>query len=150
MRDETPDTKNNFEKDIVKFKDDRQRLNELYGINDENMRRINELKSNKTLALKDDFNIREYQNILCAMIKKSCTNDSIIFLRKKFEKFNDDIKFLKRNFKYKGRYTKLADKVRKYVPSYLIERLKQLDEENLIEKAKYLNVDLGNNPQQIL
>ena len=84
------------------------------------------------------------------MIKKRCTNDSIIFLRKKFEKFNVEMKYFKRNFKYKGRYTQLADKIRKNAPSYLINRLKQLDEENLISKAKYLNVDLSNNPEQDL
>ena len=151
MNDETPDVKSNFTKYILKkFKDPKQKLNELYGINDENTRRIKELKSNNALALKDDFNVKEYQTILCGMIKKRCTNDSIIFLRKKFEKFNDEMKYFKRNFKYKGRYTQLADKIRKNAPSYLINRLKQLDEENLISKAKYLNVDLSNNPEQDL
>ena len=151
MKDETPDIQSNFTKYILKkFKDPKQKLNELYGINDENTRRIKELKSNNALALKDDFNVKEYQTILCGMIKKRCTNDSIIFLRKKFEKFNDEMKYFKRNFKYKGRYSKLADKIRKNAPSYLINRLKQLDEENLISKAKYFNVDLSNNPEQDL
>jgi len=151
MKDETPDIKSNFTKYLLKkFKDPKQKLNELYGINEENSRRIKELKSNNALALKDDFNVKEYQTILCGMIKKRCTNDSIIFLRKKFEKFNDEMKYFKRNFKYKGRYTQLADKIRKNAPSYLINRLKQLDKENLILKAKYLNVDLSNNPEQDL
>ena len=79
------------------------------------------------------------------MIKKRCTNDTIIYLKKQYEKFNDEMKSHKRNYIYKGRYTKLADKIRKNAPSYLINRLKQLDEENLISKAKYFHVDLSKN-----
>ena len=146
MKDETPEISNNFTKYILKkYKNPKSKLNELYGINENNIRRINELKNNKTIALKDDFNLKEYQNILCGMIKKRCTNDTIIYLKKQYEKFNDEMNSYKRNFINKGRYTKLADKIRKNAPSYLINRLKQLDEENLISKAKYFHVDLSKN-----
>ena len=73
---------------------------------------------------------------------------SIIYLKKRYEKFNEEVRNYKRNFKYKGRYTKLADKIRKNAPSYLIKRLKQLDEENLISKAKYFHVDLSKNQEE--
>lgn len=143
MKDETPDPSNNFTKYILKkYKNPKKKLNELYGLNEDNIRRINEIKTNNAIALKKDFNLKEYQKILCGMIKKRCTKDTMIYLKKQYEKFNDEIKNYKRSFRYKGRYTKLADKIRKNAPSYLIKRLKQLDEENLISKAKYFNVDL--------
>ena len=144
IEDNMPDPINNFIKYVLKkYKNPQQKLEKLYCINDENIRRIKELKNNNSLVLKDDFNLKEYQNILCGMIKKRCHNDSIIFLKKQYEKFNDDLKYPKRNYKYRGRYTKLADKIRKIAPIYLINRLKQLDKENLISKAKYFNVDLS-------
>ena len=149
MKDETPDMSNNFTKYVLKkYKSPQIKLNHLYGINEDNLRRIREIKNNNAIALKSDFNVKEYQNILCGMIKKRCDNDSIIYLKKKYEKFNEEVRNYKRNFKYKGRYTKLADKIRKNAPSYLINRLKQLDEENLISKAKYFHVDLSKNQEQ--
>ena len=149
MEDETPDMSNNFTKYVLKkYKSPQIKLNHLYGINEDNLRRIREIKNNNAIALKSDFNVKEYQNILCGMIKKRCDNDSIIYLKKKYEKFNEEVRNYKRNFKYKGRYTKLADKIRKNAPSYLINRLKQLDEENLISKAKYFHVDLSKNQEE--
>ena len=149
MKDETPDMSNNFTKYVLKkYKSPQIKLNHLYGINEDNLRRIREIKNNNAIALKSDFNVKEYQNILCGMIKKRCDNDSIIYLKKKYEKFNEEVRNYKRNFKYKGRYTKLADKIRKNAPSYLINRLKQLDEENLISKAKYFHVDLSKNQEE--
>ena len=149
MKDETPDMSNNFTKYVLKkYKSPQIKLNHLYGINEDNLRRIIEIKNNNAIALKSDFNVKEYQNILCGMIKKRCDNDSIIYLKKKYEKFNEEVRNYKRNFKYKGRYTKLADKIRKNAPSYLINRLKQLDEENLISKAKYFHVDLSKNQEE--
>ena len=151
MKDETPDMSNNFTKYVLKkYKSPQIKLNHLYGINEDNLRRIREIKNNNAIALKSDFNVKEYQNILCGMIKKRCDNDSIIYLKKKYEKFNEEVRNYKRNFKYKGRYTKLADKIRKNAPSYLINRLKQLDEENLISKAKYFHVDLSKNQVEII
>lgn len=149
MKDETPDMSNNFTKYVLKkYKNPQIKLNHLYGINEDNLRRIKEIKNNNAIALKSDFNLKEYQNVLCGMIKKRCDNDSIIYLKKRYERFNEEVRNYKRNFKYKGRYTKLADKIRKNAPSYLIKRLKQLDEENLISKAKYFHVDLSKNQEE--
>ena len=149
VKDELPNKHKKNKKFILKrHKDDKTILNELYGINENNIRRINEIKSNKTIALKDDFNIKEYQEILCNMIKKRCDNRSIDYLKKEYEKFNDDLKNYKRNYKYIGRYSKLAEKIRKSAPNFLIKRLRQLDEENLISKAKYFKVDLNKNQDE--
>ena len=104
MKDETPDMSNNFTKYVLKkYKSPQIKLNHLYGINEDNLRRIREIKNNNAIALKSDFNVKEYQNILCGMIKKRCDNDSIIYLKKKYEKFNEEVRNYKRNFKYKGR-----------------------------------------------
>ena len=146
IRDNSPEKNLNFTKLILKkYKNQKDKLNELYGINENNIRRLKEIKNNKFIAFKEDFNLKEYQNILCSMIKKTCANESIIVLKKNYEKFNEDLKYYKKNMKYRGRYTKLADKIRKNAPSFLIQRLEQLDEENLISKAKYFNVDISNN-----
>ena len=143
MEDEFQNEKMRLTKYILKKNINRQKiLDNLYGINENNERRLREIKNNDSIALKPDFNIKEYQNILCGMIKNRCDNDSIFYLKQKYEKFNDDIKSYKKNFNYKGRYTKLGDKIRKNIPSYLYYRLKELDKENLMAKAKYFNVDI--------
>ena len=112
------------------------------------MRRIKELKASNFIVFKKDFKLNEYQNILCGMIKNRCNNESIIYLKKQYDKFNDEMRHYKRNHIYKGRYSKLADKIRKHAPNYLINRLEQLDEENLISKAKYFHVDISKSQEE--
>ena len=150
MNDEAPSLKEGFTKYIIKkFKSPRDKLNVLYGLNEGNIRRIKELKANKFIVFKKDFKLKEYQKILCGMIKKRCSNDSIIYLKKKYEKFNDEMKSYKKNHIHKGRYAQLADKIRKNAPNYLLNRLKKLDQENLISKAKYFHVDVTKSLDEI-
>ena len=142
--DKSPDAKMNVTKYILKKnKKPKKLFKSIYGFNRNNARRIRELKSNKTIALKPDFNLEEYQDILCTMIKNRCDNNSMLYLQQKYERFNEKLKSYKRNFIYRGRYTKLGDTIRKNIPNYLYVRLKELDKENLISKAKYFNVDIN-------
>ena len=149
MNDEAPKIMDNFTKYISKkYKSPKDKLNKLYGLNENNMRRIKELKASNFIVFKKDFKLNEYQNILCGMIKNRCNNESIIYLKKQYDKFNDEMRHYKRNHIYKGRYSKLADKIRKHAPNYLINRLEQLDEENLISKAKYFHVDISKSQEE--
>ena len=59
------------------------------------------------------------------------------------------MKSYKKNHIHKGRYTQLADKIRKNAPNYLLNRLKKLDQENLISKAKYFHVDVTKSLDEI-
>ena len=42
-------------------------------------------------------------------------------------------------FEPKGRYTFLAEKLRYNLPSFLIEKMKQLDKDSIISRMKYYN-----------
>ena len=75
------------------------------------------------------------------MVKKRIRKNSLYELKKNFKKFNE--KVLNGYEPHKGRYTKLAEKLKESAPIYLIDRLKQLDNDKIIEKAKILKVKLN-------
>ena len=128
-----------------KFSSPQNKLNKLYGINKSYMNNIKEIKNNKSIAFKEDFNIQEYQRILLGMVKKRIRKNSLFELKQNFRKFNE--KVLNGFVLHKGRYTKLAEKLRESAPIYLIDRLKQLDNDKIIEKAKLFKVKVNNKKQ---
>ena len=129
----------NFTK-FIETKDFQTKLNKLYCIDNLYINNINEIKSNKSIAFKEDFDIQDYQKILLGMVKKRIDHDSLFFLKQNFKSFNEK---LFRGYEiHKGRYTKLADKIRNFAPIYLINKLRQLDDEKIKEKAKYFRVRL--------
>lgn len=133
----------NFTKFIEKkYKNPNKKFNKLYMINKPYLLRIQEIKNNNSIAYKEDFDLKEYQNILCGMMKKRVGNDNIYYLKQDYKKFNEKID---RGFlAYKGRFSKLADKIRNNAPSYLIDKLQKLDKDKLKMKAKYFKINLNN------
>ena len=75
------------------------------------------------------------------MIKKRVRNDGIYILKEDFKKFNE--KLIQGFIPYRGRFSQLAEKIRYNAPSYLIDKLKKLDEEKLKINARYLNINLN-------
>ena len=124
-----------------KFSSPKKRLYQLYGIDKLHINNIEELKNNKSIAFKEDFNIQEYQKILLGMVKKRIGPNSLFDLKQNFQKFND--KVLRGFVTHKGRYTKLADKIGNSAPMYLINKLQKLDNEKIMEKAKFLKVSVN-------
>ena len=132
----------NFTKYIEqKFNCTQNKLNRLYGIDKIFLNNLEELKTNKSLAFKDDFNIQEYQKILLGMLKKRIRPTSLFSLKQDFKRFNE--KVLRGFESHRGRYTILADKIRDFAPIFLINKLYKLDDEKIKENAKYLNADLN-------
>ena len=132
----------NFTKFIEKkFNSPQNKLNKLYSIDKSYSNNIEEIKSNKYIAYKEDFNIEEYQKILLGMVKKRINQNSLFYLKQNFKKFNE--KLLRGYEVHKGRYTKLADKIRNCAPIYLVNKLKKLDDEKIRERAKYFGVNLN-------
>ena len=142
-KDNVLDPIDNFTKFIQKkYHNQKMKFDKLY-LNDKTfLNRMEEIKSNKTIAFKEDFNVKEYQNILCNMLKKRVGSNNIFYLIQNYKKFNEKIGI--RFHKYKGRYTKLADKIRNNAPSYLIDKLRKLDQDKLRENAKFLKINLNN------
>lgn len=142
-KDNVLDPIDNFTKFIQKkYHNQKMKFDKLY-LNDKTfLNRMEEIKSNKTIAFKEDFNVEEYQNILCNMLKKRVGSNNIFYLIQNYKKFNEKIGI--RFHKYKGRYTKLADKIRNNAPSYLIDKLRKLDQDKLRENAKFLKINLNN------
>jgi hypothetical protein len=131
----------NFTKFLeIKFKSPQNKLNKLYGINESYINNIEEIKNNNSIAFKEDFNIQEYQKILVGMVKKRISKNILFDLQQNFQKFND--KILNGFAGHKGRYTKLAESLRESAPIFLINKLKKLDNDKKIEKAKYFKINL--------
>ena len=97
---------------------------------------LQELKDNKNLAYKDDFVIEEYQNTLLEILDKRVSQKNLINLQEDFRELNKKIFNV---FEPKGRFTFLAEKLRYSLPSFLIEKLKQLDKDSIISRMNYYN-----------
>ena len=140
--DNIPDPIDNFTKFIEKkYRNPNKKFDKLYGIKKSHLARLQEIKNNNSIAYKEDFDLKEYQNILCGMIKKRVRNDNIYILKEDFKKFNEKLNngFLS----HKGRFSQLAEKIRYNAPSYLVDKLKKLDEEKIKAKARYFNINLN-------
>ena len=126
----------NFDKFIKKkYRDPKKRFDKIYCINKSYLKRTKELKNNRGIALKDDFDINEYQNAIMQFLENRVNSINLNSLGQNFRDFNDKIN---RKFSPKGRFTILANKIRNHAPIYLINKLKDLDKNKLIKRAKYL------------
>ena len=97
-------------------------------------KRIKEIKSNTTIAFKDDFNILDYQTTLIRLLSKRVSDTNLNDLQKNFVVFNE------KNFGMvgpKGRFTNMAEKIKYNIPSYLYEKIKKLDSDKLISRYNY-------------
>ena len=97
---------------------------------------IRELKDNRKLAFKDDFDIEEYQNMLLELLEKRVSQKYLIDLQDDYRELN---KKLFDVFEPKGRFTFLAEKLRYNLPSFLLEKMKQLDKDSIISRMNYYN-----------
>ena len=97
---------------------------------------IRELKDNRKLAFKDDFDIEEYQNMLLELLEKRVSQKHLIDLQDDYRELN---KKLFDVFEPKGRFTFLAEKLRYNLPSFLLEKMKQLDKDSIISRMNYYN-----------
>ena len=125
----------NFTKFIEKkFKIPKNRFKKIYCLDKDYLQNLKEMKCNKYIAFKKDFEIKEYQNALLEMMSKKLDRDRLYCLQQDFQKFNE---ILDRGcVSPKGRFSNLADKISNHAPLYLINKLKKLDQENLKVKAK--------------
>ena len=110
-------------------------LKELYKTNNEKFnRRIKELKCNKSIAFKDDFNILDYQSTLVKLLSNRISEKNLHGLQKRYVLFNE------KNFGMvgpKGRFTNMAEKIKYNIPLYLYEKIKKLDVDKLVSRYNY-------------
>ena len=97
---------------------------------------LREIKDNHKIAFKDDFDIEEYQNTLLELLEKRVSQKNLIDLQEDYRELN---KKLYDVFEPKGRFTHLAEKLRYNLPSFLIEKMKQLDKDSILSRMKYYN-----------
>ena len=129
-----------------KYRDPKKRFNKIYCINKSYIKRTKELKNNREIALKDDFDINEYQNAIMLFLENRVDSINLNSLGQNYREFNDKIN---KRFSPKGRFTNLANKIRNHAPIYLINKLRDLDKNKLIKRAKYLksNIDIDKKPE---
>ena len=100
------------------------RLKQVYGDNESFCERMTEIKKNYHIALKNDFNIKEYQAILMKLIKKHVSEQYLKKLEKKYLIFNEQ------NYGMlipKGRYIDLAKQLKNHLSGESYEKLKRMD-----------------------
>lgn len=98
-------------------------------------KRLEEIKHNKSIALKKDFNILSYQGTLLRLISKKMSEKNFKELQRRYIKFNE------KNFGIgvapRGRFTNLAEKIKYNVPLFLYEKIRKLDKDKLISRYNY-------------
>lgn len=124
-----------------KFFDDRsktilEKLSRIYGENENFLSIIKELKDNKKLAYKEDFNVEEYQSTIVELLDQRVSPKYLLELQNIYRDLN---KKLYGVVEPKGRFTLLAEKLKYNLPLYLLEKLKQLDKDSVINRMKYYN-----------
>ena len=119
-----------------RYKDHRIILNKIYCINDEHLQNLKELKNNKNIAFKDDFNINDYQNALIELVYKRLDRDNLYLLGQNYRDLNES---MNRNYSPKGRFTSLANRIKRNVPNHLIKKLREVDKNKLILRARLLD-----------
>ena len=112
-----------------------KKIEEFYKLNLNYHRRLEEMKSNKTLAFKKDFNIMKYQTTLLKLISKKVSDINLRELQGRFIKFNEKVYGPK--IQPRGRFTNLAEKIKNNIPSFLYEKIKKLDKEKLMSRYNY-------------
>ena len=128
-------------KNYKKFFDDRnknffEKLSRIYCENKKYLSIIKEIKDNKKIAFKDDFNIEEYQSTIVELMDQRVSQKYLIDLQNEYRTLNKKIFGV---IEPKGRFTILAERLRYNLPLYLLERLKQLDKDTIISRMKYYN-----------
>ena len=96
----------------------------IYGDDKNFIKIINELKKNKNIAYKKDFNIQDYQKTLMKLLKKRISDKSMENLDKSYKLFNE------RNFGMmmpRGRYIDLAEKLKDFLSKDIFENMKRMD-----------------------
>ena len=122
-----------------------KQLKELYKDDVKFQKRLKELKFNRTIAFKDDFNVLEYQSTLVKLLSKRISLKNLYDLQKEFIVFNE------KNFGFvgpKGRFTNMAEKIKYNIPFYLYEKIRKLDTDKLISRYNYykrVNERISNN-----
>ena len=123
----------------------RKKINELYKLNLNYHKRLEEVKRNKSIAYKDDFNILKYQTTLIKLISKKISIENLRELQTRYIQFNEKVSG--KGVAPKGRFTNLAEKIKHNIPVFLYEKIKKLDKEKLISRYNYYkkaNEDIHN------
>ena len=111
-------------------------IDELFKLNMNYFRRLEELKCNKSIAFKKDFDIFNYQSTLIKLISKKVSDNYILELQDKYLKFNESLNN-QRTIIPRGRFTNLAEKIKYNIPRYLYEKIKKLDKDKLMSRYNY-------------
>ena len=113
-----------------------EKLSRIYCEDKNFLSSIKELKHNKKIAFKDDFNIEEYQSTLIELLDQRVSQKNLLDLQNNYKALNRKLYGL---IEPKGRYTILAEKLRFNLPLYLLERFKQLDKDSILSRMRFYN-----------
>ena len=110
----------------------------LYGDNPSFTNKLNEIKKNDYIAMKKDFKINEYQDLLMKLCENKISEKNMNKLKKDFGIFNEKNYGMKIP---KGRYINLANKLKDHLSVFAFENLKKLDR----NYTKYYSTDKNGN-----
>ena len=99
-------------------------LKKIYSVPESYTKLIDELKKNNAVAYKKDFDIQEYQSTLIKLLRRRVSDKFLENLENQFSLFNE------KNFGviyFRGRYVKLANKLKDHITWSNREKIKMLD-----------------------
>lgn len=128
-------------KNYNRFFDDKsqtflEKLSRIYCENKNFLAIVKELKDNNKIAYKKDFNIEEYQSTIIELMDQRVSQKYLLDLQNDYRALNKKLYGI---IEPKGRFTILAEKLRYNLPSYLLEKMKKLDQDSILSKMKYYN-----------
>ena len=112
----------------------------LYGDNPSFNNKLNEIKKNDYIAMKKDFKINEYQDLLMKLCENKISEKNMNKLKKDFGIFNEKNYGMKIP---KGRYINLANKLKDHLSVFAFENLKKMDR----NYTKYYSTDKNGNTE---
>ena len=124
----------NYNKFFNKKMDFLSKLSRLYCEDRNHLTIIKDLKDNKKLAYKKDFNIEKYQSTIVELMNQRVSQKNLFDLEHKNHALN---KIIFNVVEPKGRLTQLAEQLRYNVPVFLLEKLKKLEKEKIINRMNY-------------
>ena len=111
-----------------------EKLSRIYCEDKNHLSIIKDLKDNKKLALKKDFNIEEYQSTIFEIMNQRLSQKNLMDLEHKNVALN---KIIFNVIEPKGRLTQLAEKLKYNLPLFLIEKFKKMDQQKIINRMNY-------------
>ena len=107
-----------------------KRLLSLYNLNKDYIIQSYKIKQNNNIALQNDFNLKQYHNMLLQFTGLNVRKEFIIKMKDKLKHINtlNTERYNRLKYNPKTRWDKLIEKVGNDLPKYIVDKIRKLNE----------------------